>query len=51
MGATQTPEAIDHQRRGFVALILASRGYRAIIPHVRGYGSTRFLSSETPRYG
>src|SRR5262245_15647167 len=34
-----------------VAPLLASAGYRAIIPYVRGYGSTRFLSSETFRNG
>jgi pimeloyl-ACP methyl ester carboxylesterase len=32
-----------------VAPALASAGYRVIIPYLRGYGSTRFLSSETPR--
>ena len=30
-----------------VAPLLASAGYRVIIPYVRGYGTTRFLSSET----
>ena len=30
-----------------VAALLASAGYRAIIPYLRGYGTTRFLSSET----
>jgi len=34
-----------------VAPLLASVGYRAIIPYVRGYGATRFLSSETFRNG
>src|SRR3954463_14418042 len=34
-----------------VAPLLASAGYRSIIPYLRGYGSTRFLSSETPRNG
>jgi pimeloyl-ACP methyl ester carboxylesterase len=34
-----------------VAPLLAARGYRSIVPHVRGYGSTRFLSSQTPRNG
>lgn len=34
-----------------VAPLLASAGYRAIVPYVRGYGSTRFLSSETFRNG
>ena len=31
--------------------ILASAGYRVIVPYLRGYGSTRFLSSETDRNG
>ena len=30
-----------------VAPVLASAGYRVIVPYVRGYGATRFLSSET----
>ena len=30
---------------------LASAGYRVIVPHLRGYGTTRFLSSETFRNG
>jgi pimeloyl-ACP methyl ester carboxylesterase len=34
-----------------VAPLLASAGYRVIIPHLRGYGTTRFLSSATPRNG
>src|SRR5262249_8810849 len=34
-----------------VAPLLASKGYRVIVPHTRGYGSTRFLSSATPRNG
>jgi pimeloyl-ACP methyl ester carboxylesterase len=34
-----------------VAPVLASSGYRVIVPHLRGYGSTRFLSSETLRNG
>ncbi|MDA9407729.1 alpha/beta fold hydrolase [Bradyrhizobium sp. CCBAU 45384] len=34
-----------------VAPILAKAGYRVIIPHLRGYGTTNFLSSETPRNG
>src|SRR3954463_752286 len=32
-----------------VAPLLASAGYRVIIPYLRGYGTTRFLSSETFR--
>ncbi len=34
-----------------VAPQLAARGYRVIVPHLRGYGSTRFLSPGTPRNG
>jgi len=34
-----------------VAPLLASAGYRVIVPYLRGYGTTRFLSSETPRNG
>src|SRR5215510_7301502 len=32
-----------------VAPLLASKGYRVIVPYLRGYGTTRFLSSETSR--
>jgi pimeloyl-ACP methyl ester carboxylesterase len=31
--------------------LLASAGYRVIVPYPRGYGTTRFLSSETFRNG
>ena len=34
-----------------VAPILAARGYRVIVPYLRGFGSTRFLSAETLRNG
>ncbi len=34
-----------------VAPSLASAGYRVIVPYLRGYGTTRFLSHETPRNG
>ncbi|HEX8032943.1 MAG TPA: alpha/beta fold hydrolase, partial [Ktedonobacterales bacterium] len=34
-----------------VAPALASVGYRVIVPYLRGYGTTRFLSSNTPRNG
>jgi pimeloyl-ACP methyl ester carboxylesterase len=34
-----------------VAPALASRGYRVIVPYLRGYGSTRFLSDQTMRNG
>jgi len=32
-----------------VAPRLAAAGYRVVVPHLRGYGSTRFLSDATPR--
>jgi pimeloyl-ACP methyl ester carboxylesterase len=31
--------------------LLAAAGYRVIVPFVRGYGTTRFLSDDTPRNG
>jgi pimeloyl-ACP methyl ester carboxylesterase len=34
-----------------VAPILVSEGYRVIVPHLRGYGTTRFLSDESLRNG
>jgi len=34
-----------------VAPLLASAGYRVLVPYVRGYGSTRFLASDTLRNG
>src|SRR5713101_1015462 len=34
-----------------VAPLLASKGYRVLVPYLRGYGPTRFLSSETYRNG
>jgi pimeloyl-ACP methyl ester carboxylesterase len=34
-----------------VAPLLGSAGYRVIVPYLRGYGTTRFLSSETARNG
>lgn len=34
-----------------VAPRLASAGYRVIVPYLRGYGSTRFLSADTARNG
>jgi pimeloyl-ACP methyl ester carboxylesterase len=38
---------------GFVDVtpLLASAGYRVIVPYVRGYGTTRFLSKDTFRNG
>ncbi|HEY8562550.1 MAG TPA: alpha/beta hydrolase [Pyrinomonadaceae bacterium] len=32
-----------------VAPRLSSKGYRVIVPYLRGYGTTRFLSGDTPR--
>jgi pimeloyl-ACP methyl ester carboxylesterase len=34
-----------------VAPLLAQAGYRVIVPYLRGYGTTRFLSGETVRNG
>jgi dienelactone hydrolase len=34
-----------------VAPLLAARGYRVLVPYLRGYGSTRFLSADTVRNG
>jgi pimeloyl-ACP methyl ester carboxylesterase len=34
-----------------VAPLLASAGYRVIVPYLRGYGTTRFLSNTTVRNG
>lgn len=34
-----------------VAPLLASRGCRVIVPHLRGHGSTRFLDMDAPRAG
>ena len=34
-----------------VAPLLASKGYRVIVPYLRGYGTTRFLASDTFRNG
>jgi len=34
-----------------VTPLLASSGYRVIVPYLRGYGATRFLSSDTMRNG
>lgn len=33
------------------APLLAAAGYRVVVPFVRGYGTTRFLSDDTPRNG
>ena len=34
-----------------VAPALAAKGYRVIVPSLRGYGTTRFISDKTPRNG
>lgn len=34
-----------------VVPLLAAKGYRVIVPFLRGYGTTRFLSGETVRNG
>ena len=34
-----------------VAPLLAAKGYRVIVPYLRGYGTTRFLPSDTARNG
>ncbi len=33
------------------ATMLDAEGYRVVVPHLRGYGTTRFLSDATPRNG
>jgi pimeloyl-ACP methyl ester carboxylesterase len=32
-----------------VAPLLAAKGHRVIVPYLRGYGATRFVSADTPR--
>lgn len=34
-----------------VAVILAAKGFRVIVPYLRGFGPTRFLHADTPRSG
>src|SRR6476469_6165272 len=34
-----------------VAPLLAAKGYRVLVPYLRGYGSTQFLSADTVRNG
>ena len=34
-----------------VAPALADAGYRVVVPYLRGYGTTRFLSDDTNRNG
>jgi pimeloyl-ACP methyl ester carboxylesterase len=39
--------------RGYdeVAAIINAAGFRTLVPYLRGYGGTRFLSADTPRSG
>jgi len=39
----------DIQSYAEVAPALAARGYRVVVPFLRGFGTTRFLSKDTPR--
>ncbi|STW39402.1 putative epoxide hydrolase protein [Klebsiella pneumoniae] len=41
----------DIQSYAQVAPALAQKGYRVVVPYLRGYGTTRFLSASTPRNG
>jgi pimeloyl-ACP methyl ester carboxylesterase len=41
----------DIHTYGDVAPLLASKGYRVIVPYLRGYGTTRFLANGTFRNG
>ena len=41
----------DVHSYGEVAPLLAANGYRVIVPYLRGYGTTRFLSEGTLRNG
>jgi pimeloyl-ACP methyl ester carboxylesterase len=45
-GFPYDPRAFDA-----IAPVLAGRGYRVLVPYLRGYGETRFLSNETLRSG
>lgn len=41
----------DIQTYAGAATLLAGRGYRVVVPYLRGFGPTRFLSRRTPRNG
>jgi len=41
----------DIQSFADAAPFLVQAGFRVIVPYLRGYGATRFLSNETPRNG
>ncbi len=58
LGASEAPVVIllhgwpyDIHTYVDVAPLLADAGYRVIVPYLRGYGTTRFLSADTPRNG
>ena len=58
MGAADRPAVLllhgwpyDIQSYAEVAPLLAAAGFRVIVPFLRGYGSTRFLSSSSLRNG
>jgi pimeloyl-ACP methyl ester carboxylesterase len=58
VGARKSPPVIllhgwpyDIHSYADVAPALATAGYRVIVPFLRGYGTTRFLSSDTARNG
>jgi len=57
-GPVQGPVAIllhgwpyDIHSYADVVPLLTSSGYRVIVPYLRGYGTTTFLSADTPRNG
>jgi len=41
----------DVHAYGEVAPLLAAKGCRVVVPYLRGFGFTRFLSNQTPRSG
>jgi pimeloyl-ACP methyl ester carboxylesterase len=41
----------DIQSYGDVAPLLTAKGYRVIVPYLRGYGTTRFRAADTVRNG
>jgi pimeloyl-ACP methyl ester carboxylesterase len=41
----------DIQSYADVTPLLTAKGYRVIVPYLRGYGTTRFRASDTPRNG
>jgi pimeloyl-ACP methyl ester carboxylesterase len=45
-GFPYSPRAYDE-----IAPVLAAKGYRVIVPYLRGYGPTRFTRADTPRSG